>query len=109
MSVDGNTPLLPDDQMRELGFTDRRTTHWYYAAMIGAYESINFTIEKATGNYEELVMDEAFGQPAYYGRMVEPHRTEYRAAVEREVARMRDAGLNLVVDHTLYGFKDGEG
>ena len=69
MNIDGRTPLLSDDRMRELLFTDRLETHWYFVQRVGSNETLNITIDKATGDYEEYVLDESFGQPAMYGLM----------------------------------------
>lgn len=89
--------------MRELGFTDRVTGRWYLVEPVGSAEALNITIEKATGDYAELVADEYFGQPAYYGRMVEPYSTSIRNAVDTILSRLNDAGLTIRVDHTAYG------
>ncbi len=101
------TPVLPDDQMRELGFTDHRPTHWYFSRRIGFEDFFSVTIDKATGEYEELTYDTMFGQPAYYGQMVEPHRSRYRTAIDRAVAELNAAGLTVAVNHTEYGWPDG--
>lgn len=106
MNIDGHTPVLTAGDMRELGFTDHVEKHWYFCCRVGSDETLNITIDKATGEYSEYVLDESFGQPAYYGHMVEPYRTDIRDAVEREVERLRSAGLEVTVDHRLYGFAD---
>lgn len=100
---DGNTPILEDAAMRALGFTDHRPDHWYLCKRVGSYETLNITIDKATGDYDELVMDENFGQPAYYGNMVEPYRSQYRDAVDEHLETLNAAGLTVTVDHRLYG------
>lgn len=100
---DGNTALLPEADMRALGFTDRRPDYWYFTKRVGSNESMNFTINKANGNYEELVMDEMFGQPAYYGHMRPNFRDEIRANVDTIVGELNAAGLTVAVDHKAYG------
>lgn len=101
--ADGRTPLLTDEQMRELGFADRVSDHWYLVKQVGAAETLNITIDKATGDYTELVIDEYYGQPAYYGQMVEPYSTRTRDEVDVVLRALNDAGLMIRVDHTVYG------
>ena len=100
------TPILPDANMRALGFTDRRSGFWYYCTRVGSYETVNFTIKKESGVYEEVVMDEMCGQPAYYGRMKPAYGIPMRQRVDQIIERLNAAGLTLAVDHTLYGFTE---
>jgi len=99
---DGNTPVLAEAEMRQLGFTDHRPEHWYFTRRVGSGETVNFTITKATGEYDELVMDEHFGQPAYYGSMKPQYRDEIQANIDRTLAELNAAGLTLAVDSSLY-------
>jgi hypothetical protein len=101
---DGTTPVLPDQEMRALGFTDHREGFWYLCREVESRESLNITIEKSTGDYEELVMDEDFGQPAYYGNMIEPYRSTITQRIDDELARLNAAGLTLAVDHSAYSY-----
>lgn len=89
--------------MRELGFTDRREGYWYWSRNIDKYTSLNFTIHKDTGFYEELVMDEMGGQPDYYGNAKPEYRDRIIAEVNQYVALFNDSGLALAVDHREYG------
>lgn len=99
--IDGNTPLLDDATMREIGFTDHREGVWYFCRRVGPDVTVNFTIDKATGDYSELVMDENFGQPFYYGRT---HLCEQvKTSVEEWVAYLNSKGLTVDVNHSLYG------
>ena len=100
------TPILPDANMRALGFTDRVEDHWYYCGRVGSDETVNFTIDKNTGVYNEMVMDESFGQPAYYGNMKPAYGIPMRQKVDQIIERLNAAGLTLAVDHTLYGFTE---
>jgi len=100
------TPILAEADMRALGFTDRRSGFWYYCTRLGRYETVNFTINKKSGVYEELVMDEACGQPAYYGRMKPEYGIPMRQKVDQIIERLNAAGLTLAVDHRLYGFSE---
>jgi len=101
---DGTTPLLTDDAMRALGFTDHREGFWYFTDRVGDNTSLNFTINKNTGEYEELVMDEFFGQPEYYRNMKPEFRDAVQARIDGIIVRLNGAGLNLAVDPDLYGF-----
>ena len=83
--TDGNTLVLSDKEMVNLGFTDRNNNVWYFCKGIlidnkqrSTSVTLNISIDKITGNYDELVMDEMFGQPAYYGNMREPYRRACR-------------------------------
>lgn len=104
---DGITPLLSDEEMRELGFTDHREGYWYWCRSVDkkGYTTLNFTIDKLTGYYEELVMDESFGQPDYYGRAKPEFRDEIISNVDSFVAELNTSGLLLAVDHRAYGCK----
>lgn len=101
---DGNTPILSDEDMRKLGFTDRVKEHWYLVAGVDSDTTLSISIEKSTGDYGELVMNEFLGQPEFYGRMKEPFRGRIHSAIERHLAKLNAAGLDVHVDHTLYGY-----
>ena len=101
---DGVTPVLSDEAMRDLGFTDRHEGFWYFVDRVGDGVSLNFTIEKNTGEYEELVMSELFGQPEYYRNMRPEFRDAIQARIDRIIAKLNAAGLTLAVDPDLYGF-----
>lgn len=89
--------------MRTLGFTDRVSSCWYLCVPVGPAETLNITILKKTGEWTENVLDEYFGQPAYYGIMREPYRTEIHNAVNQQVQKLQEAGLTVSVDHQEYG------
>ena len=100
---DGITPLLDDDEMRELGFTDRREGWWYWSRNVDKYTSLTFKIQKDTGFYEELVMDEMGGQPDPYGRAKPEYRDAIIKKIDDYVKAFNDVGLQLKVDHKAYG------
>lgn len=102
---DGTTTLPPEEKMRELGFTDRREGYWYWCRRVDdkGYTTLNFTINKKTGSYTELVMNESFGQPEYYGHMKPKFRDETIAEIEKHLDYLNSNGLQLAVDHRLYG------
>ena len=66
---------------------------------------LNITIDRKTGNYEELVMNEAFGQPEYYGQMKPEWRDFYRDAVDLYLRQLKLGGLDIKVNHEAYGYK----
>ena len=101
--TDGTTTVLPEEDMRWIGFTDHRTGFWYRVCRVGSDETLNITVNKLTGEYEELVMDEHFGQPAHYGHMKPVYRDAIRLAVDEQVRLLNAAGMTVAVDHRLYG------
>lgn len=59
--------LLPDTEMRKIGFTDYRDGYWYFCRDLGHEISFSVTINK--NDAEDLcidVLDENFGQPYDY-------------------------------------------
>lgn len=104
-NYDGKTPVLSDEEMRALGFTDRVETRWYLCRGLDKRgdTTLNITIEKDSGFYEELVMNEGFGQPEYYGQMKPEWRDLYRDTIDFELAILNKAGLDIHVDHKAYG------
>lgn len=105
MKPDGVTLLLSDPEMRALGFSDRREGYWYWSRNLDKYTSLNFTIDKLTGHYEELVMDEMFGQPDPYGNAKPEFRDKIIKKIDTYVQAFHDVGLDLNVDHRAYGCK----
>lgn len=101
----GKTELLSDEKMRELGFTDRVDTRWYFCRRIDqqGHTTLNITIQKDSGLYEELVMNEDFGQPEYYGHMKPKWRDLYRDTIDAYISELNKAGLTITVDHKAYG------
>jgi len=96
------TPVLPDERMRALGFTDRDPDKWYLFRNLDSGTTLNVTVVKDTGEWEELVMDEFCGQPAFYGQMTEPFQTVIREGIDSAVSEFRAAGLTVNVDHSDY-------
>lgn len=106
-TIDGNTPILSDARMRELGFTDFKKTSWYFCSRVESNVTLNITIDKKTGDYSELVMNEFFGQPEYYGEYKEPHRSNIKNNIDEKIHEFQKAGLTgLSVDHSLYKWTD---
>lgn len=98
------TPLLDDAGMRAIGFTDHREGFWYYCRTLNYGVTINVTIDKTTGEWNEDVLDEDFGQPYYYGQYAgNPFPDAVRAKVDEQVALLNSHGITVTVDHRQYG------
>lgn len=104
-NYDGKTPLLDDEKMRALGFTDRVATRWYFCRRVDKRgdTTLNIAIEKDSGFYTECVMNEDFGQPEPYGHMKPEFRDLIRDTVDFELSLLNKAGLDIRVDHRAYG------
>lgn len=104
----GKTPILSDDEMRALGFTDNVDTRWYFCRRVdkAGDTTLNISIEKDSGLYTECVMSEAFGQPEPYGHMKPEFRDLIRDTVDFHLSELNKAGLTLAVDHKAYGCAD---
>lgn len=100
-SYDGVTPVLPEKDMRSLGFTDHVSENWFYSEPVGPGISLTVTIRKDTGEYNELVFDEAFGQPYYYRMWCSGPSIENE--IDSKLKVLNEAGLDISVDHSLYG------
>ena len=95
--------LLPDEQMRALGFTDRFDGFWFSSNCVEGDVWLDFTVNKITGRYDEFVSHAMIGQPEYYGRMIPKSRERYIARINKIVADMNAGGLAFKVDHRAYG------
>lgn len=89
--------LLPEDKMRELGFTDYRPGYWYFSKLIDRYETISFnlTINKSDAeDFNIMVLDENFCQPYDYQAMLSEESLTgppaYAFEVDREVEKLMD-------------------
>lgn len=102
---DGKTPVLSDDEMRALGFTDNVETRWYFCRRVDSFgdTTLNISIDKASGLYKECVMNEDFGQPEPYGHMKPEFRDLIRDTIDVYISELNKAGLTLAVDHKAYG------
>ena len=90
--------VLPDAEMRALGFTDHRADEWYYLRLLRDDISFNVTIPKDGGRLRIDVLDEMFCQPYDYQSILR-HNGDHPIAhqtyedVEREMARLAEAGV----------------
>ena len=64
--------ILPEKEMRKIGFTDYAKDRWYYSRLVCKdYISFNLTIPKENPNDWQIdVLDEDFCQPYDYQRMI---------------------------------------
>lgn len=99
---------MSEEKMRELGFTDHREGWWYNCYRIDEDVTLNLSMNKDTGEWEEYVLNEMFGQPEYYGRMQPKYRKPIIERIDAIIAELKEAGLPFEVDHSLYGVTKGE-
>lgn len=96
VAIEGH--VLPDDEMRALGFTDRAGTTWYWSRTLRDDVSLNVTIPKDGGRLRIDVLDEMFCQPYDYQAILarnggHPIAHQTYEDVERELARLTEAGV----------------
>ena len=72
--------ILSPERMKELGFSDRCFDRWYYCRKIrfpaeklfkGLNITFNLTIYKSGNTWDISVLDEDFGQPYDYQKMID--------------------------------------
>lgn len=115
---DGITTLPSEEALRAFGFTGHREGYWYYTARVGSAETLNITVAKEplagysdpslgepVYGYTELVMDEYFGQPAYFGQMKEEHRIALATKLFGVLRGLYLLGLQIEVDPQEYGWE----
>lgn len=107
MRVDGNTTLLPEERMRELGFTDHVPEKWRFSRWVGPEIFFTLSIDKDTGDYSELVEDVTFGQPYHYRTYDVPAARKVEINVDNVVEELRGYGFDISVDHNEYDLRRG--
>ena len=102
---DGITKVLPNRDMKRLGFSNHVEGKWHFCRSLDlqGHVTLNITIDRKTGEYEELVMNERFGQPEPYGHMKPEWRDFYRDAVDLYLRQLSLGGLDIKVNHEAYG------
>ena len=93
--------LLPDEKMREAGFTDFAEDRWYYSRYVNGRKDITFNItipKKDPKDWRIDVLDEDFCQPFDYQYMIEkghksPVLKEVFENVEDQMKYLADAGI----------------
>lgn len=112
---DGLTFLPSEATLRAHGFTDHRPSDWYYSDRVGSGESFEITIPKEpvgtvlsepVYGYIEGVIDEAFGQHAYFGRMRDQFRYPLAEKISSKLSTFLKLGLRLQVNPSAYGWKE---
>lgn len=108
---DGLTFLPSEEELRAFGFTDHVPAHWYWSARVGSAESINITVDKTPVGevdgkfvyaYKELVMDEYFGQPAFFGNMKAEFRADLTRRLHAHLQAANALGLTVAVNPREY-------
>ena len=101
--------VLPEDDMRALGFTDFREGYWYYCHGVSCDGEVTFNVTLDKDGIEDLridVLDEMFCQPYDYQYLLEKtpelkYAIEVQERVELEMERLQEAGV-------LYGHNRGD-
>ena len=69
VSVKIKANILPEKEMREIGFTDYSKDTWYFARMLKGVKDISFNVSINKNNPQDLridILDENFCQPYDY-------------------------------------------
>lgn len=90
--------ILPDEEMRKIGFTDFYEPHWYFSKLIGHEISFTVTIPKDGSDIEILTLDEDFCQPYDYQYMLDKNPTfefalKIKEKVEKQMEYLQNAGV----------------
>lgn len=98
-----NAHILPDDEMRAIGFTDRNPSKWYYFRMVpglgrGIEISFNVTIPKDESDIEIITLDEDFLQPYDVFDILGKYPNlecalKVRDFIEEQMKYLQDAGV----------------
>lgn len=112
VKLDGNglnmaisSVILPEKDMRWLGFTDHSGKNWYRCSTVGADITLNITIPKDGSRLKIEVLDENFGQHYDYQDILKRHPTlpnalSVKKLVEDSLESLTEAGV-------LTGYKRG--
>lgn len=65
--------ILSDEEMLEIGFTDRHEPHWYFCKGLGNDITFNVTVPKDGSDIEIVTLDEQFLQPYDYQNILKKH------------------------------------
>lgn len=99
--------ILPEDEMRKIGFTDHHPEFWYYSRRVpfgkkskfrGMDIDFSVTIAKDGSDFSIDVLDDDFGQPYDYQAMLE-RNPEFELGlivqefVESEMDKLQSAGV----------------
>ena len=114
---DGLTELPDEDRLRELRFTDHNPKEWRFSRFLAYEIYFTVTIAKAgfdAGNrqlysYKELIVDEAFGQPAPLGAMNSEFRQKLLFRLVEALRELRSVGISVAVNPGQYYWDDWAG
>lgn len=90
--------ILPENEMRLLGFTDHVPDKWYYCKCLPDETTFNVTIPKDGSDISIEVIDDDFCQPYDYQTILrDSPRDEFalkiKELVEQEMKRFQKAGV----------------
>jgi hypothetical protein len=90
--------LLPEDDMFGLGFTDHREGTWYLCVRVESDITLNISIPKDGSRLRIDVLDEDFGQPYDYQRILKSNpKLEFansvKARVENQLELLTKSGV----------------
>lgn len=90
--------ILPDESMREIGFTDSCKDRWYYCKSVGRDTTFNVTIPKDGSDIEIITLDENFCQPYDYQHILDrtpklAFALEVREQVEKQMEYLQSRGV----------------
>lgn len=114
VDADGATFLPSEKKLRDFGFTDHRNGYWHYSARVGSSESFNLTIPKnpigyvlgePVYSYTEGVIDEFFGQHAYFGKMKDQFRYSLVEKLSTVLKGLMEIGLLIRVHPEEYSWE----
>jgi hypothetical protein len=112
-----NATILPDKDMRKIGFTDYCKDTWYFCRMIkfpnirrykGFEVSFNVSIKKSNSNDLQIdILDEAWCQPYDYQTMLERDKSfepclVVKEQVEEWMKYLQDNGVLSGHEHGKY-------
>lgn len=113
--LDGVTALPSEEKLLALGFSSHNPKQWYYSIPLTQSESFTLRLPKIpvtddengkTYEYEELVMDEYFCQPAYFGAMNPEYRQKITLKLIDVLAHLKKNSISIEVNPQEYGWSD---
>ena len=76
--------ILSDEEMREIGFTDRNQKNWYFCRKVASDITFNVTIPKDGSDIEIVTLDEDWLQPYDFQYILERNpKLEYANKVKQ--------------------------
>ena len=98
--------ILSDEEMREIGFTDRYEPHWYFCKGVAKDITFNVTIPKDGSDIEIITLDEMFCQPYNYQYILKNHpNLKYALDVKKKTEEWMQYLINRGV---LSGWNRGD-